>query len=137
MTPRIIPIGQSSVKVCCGDEACVVIEVGEHQNPGPNLSAPDEPDYHGPDYDPPGADILPFLANRRRKNGFLATVDSWGALAEIVRGGKATWRFLKSSGSSSVIFVVRTGDTVDIHKLREALGGMPDDLEVIVGVAPN
>jgi hypothetical protein len=36
-----------------------------------------------------------------------------------------------------VIFVVHAGNTVDIRKLRDALDGMPDDLEVIVGVAPN
>jgi hypothetical protein len=137
MTPKIIPIGQSSVKVCCGDEACVVIEVGEHQNPDPNLSAPDEPDYHGGDYIPPGSGILPYFAAGRGASGFFASVDSWEALAEVVRGGEAAWRVLERSSSSRVIFIVHAGNIVDIHRLRDVLGGIPADLEVIVGVAPN
>jgi hypothetical protein len=78
MTPKIIPIGQSSVKVCCGDEACVVVEVGEHQSPDPNFQSPDEPE-HGPGYHPGSAGILPYFTARRRTNGFMATVDSWDA----------------------------------------------------------
>lgn len=136
MNPRIIPIDQSSIKVCCGDEACVVIEVGERLNPDSDPPSPDEPD-HGPDYHPGRSGILPYLWARPRTSGFMATVSSWEELRELVRRGEATWRFLEGSSSSCVMFVVRAGNTIDIRKLRDALGGMPDDLEVIVGVAPN
>jgi hypothetical protein len=134
----IVPVDQNSVEVCCGEEACVVIEVGGKQQTSDPDSPPPEKADDRPDYNDPGVTgVLPFFASRGRRTTAFTALESWGDLGQLVRESTATWKFLERDGPSCVIFIVRSGGHIDIRTVHEALADMPDTMEVIVGIAPS
>jgi hypothetical protein len=136
MTITIVPVGQDTLEVSCGGETVTIDISGRRRGSRSDPSPPDEPG-DSPDYGDPGVTgIMPYLFKpANQAPAFMAHLESWEHLRQIVSEGGATWQFLERNGPGRIIFVVHRDTGIDIDELRGSLAEIPRAVDVIVALA--